>query len=164
MRKLAVGTAVLAAGAAVLMLTATAFATPSTDFTTVQLSKARFAKIDVKTNDALPHQVKVKTKGESDVYVVENTVKPGGSSGWHTHAGPSLITVKSGTATFYDSDDPTCTPHVVSAGAGVIDPGDGHVHLLRNEGNVDLVTVTVQILPAGADRRIDAPRPGNCPF
>jgi mannose-6-phosphate isomerase-like protein (cupin superfamily) len=53
---------------------------------------------------------------------------------------------------------------VVPAGTGVIDPGDGHVHLLRNEGSVDLVTVTVQILPADAARRIDAPSPGNCPF
>jgi quercetin dioxygenase-like cupin family protein len=163
MKKLAVATAVLA-GVAVLMIGATAFATPNLDFSTVQLSKGRFDEIDVKTNDALPHQVKVKTQGESDVYVVENTVKPGGHSGWHTHPGPSLITVKSGTATFYDSDDPTCTPHVYRAGTGVIDPGDGHVHLLRNEGNVDLVTVTVQILPADAPRRIDAPSPGNCPF
>jgi quercetin dioxygenase-like cupin family protein len=164
MRKLAGATAVLAAVATAAMITATAFATPSVDFTTVQLSKARFDEIDVKTNDALPHQAKLKTKGQSDVYIVENTVKPGGSSGWHTHPGPSLITVKSGTATFYDSDDPTCTPHVVPAGTGVIDPGDGHVHLLRNEGSVDLVTVTVQILPVDAARRIDAPKPGNCPF
>lgn len=164
MRRLAVAATGVAAMTAVVMIAASAFATPSSNFTTVQLSKARFSQIDVKTNDALPHQVKVKTKGESDVYIVENTVKPGGNSGWHTHAGPSLITVKAGTATFYDSDDPSCTPHVVTAGNGVIDPGDGHVHLLRNEGSVDLVTVTVQILPAGADRRIDAPSPGNCPF
>jgi quercetin dioxygenase-like cupin family protein len=163
MRKLAVATAILA-GVSVLTIAATAFATPSADFSTVQLSKGRFGEIDVKTNDALPHQVKVKTKGESDVYVVENTVKPGGHSGWHTHPGPSLITIKSGTATFYDGDDPTCTPQVYPAGAGVIDPGDGHVHVLRNEGNVDLVTVTVQILPAGAPRRIDVPDPGNCGF
>jgi quercetin dioxygenase-like cupin family protein len=163
MRKLAVTTAILA-GVAAVMIATTAYATPNADFSTVQLSKGRFGEIDVKTNDALPHQVKVKTKGDSDVYVVENTVKPGGHSGWHTHPGPSLITVKSGTATFYESDDPTCTPHVYQAGTGVIDPGDGHVHLLRNEGNVDLVTVTVQILPAGAPRRIDAPSPGNCPF
>jgi mannose-6-phosphate isomerase-like protein (cupin superfamily) len=75
-----------------------------------------------------------------------------------------LITVKEGTATFYDSDDPTCSPHVVQSGTGVIDPGDGHVHLLRNEGSVNLVTITVQIVPAGAPRRIDAPSPGNCGF
>ena len=46
----------------------------------------------------------------------------------------------------------------------MIDPGDGHVHLLRNEGTTNLVTVTVHILPAGAPRRIDAPAPGNCAF
>ena len=163
MKRLAVATAALA-GVAVLLIGATAFATPNVNFSTVQLSKGRFGEIDVKTNNASQYQVKLKTKEDSDVYVVENTVKPGGSSGWHTHPGPSLITVKSGTATFYDGDDPTCTPHVYPAGTGTIDPGDGHVHLLRNEGTVDLVTVTVQFVPAGASRRIDAPSPGNCPF
>jgi quercetin dioxygenase-like cupin family protein len=165
MKKLAVGAAALA-GVAALLIGAAAYATPSSGatFSTVQLSKGRFGEIDTHTNDALPHQVKVKTKGESDVYVVENTVKPGGYSGWHTHPGPSLITIKSGTATFYDADDPTCTPHTYPAGTGLIDPGDGHVHMLRNEGTVDLVTVTVQIVPADAPRRIDAPDPGNCPF
>jgi mannose-6-phosphate isomerase-like protein (cupin superfamily) len=39
-----------------------------------------------------------------------------------------------------------------------------HVHMLRNEGSVPLVTVTFQIVPAGATRRNDAPAPGNCPF
>lgn len=150
--------------AMVVGFSAHALATPGAGIVTTTLSLGRFEEIDVKTNDAHPHQVKLKTKGESDVYVVSNTIPPGGHSGWHTHPGPSLITVKSGTATFYESDDPTCTPHVYPAGTGVIDPGDGHVHLLRNEGSVDLVTITVQILPAGAPRRIDAPDPGNCPF
>jgi len=63
-----------------------------------------------------------------------------------------------------DGDDPTCTPREYPEGTGVIDPGGGHVHLLRSEGSVDLVTITVQILPAGAPRRIGAPKPGNCPF
>jgi quercetin dioxygenase-like cupin family protein len=120
--------------------------------------------IDVHTNDESPQQVKIKTKDDTDVYLVTNTVAPGGSSGWHTHPGPSLIFVKEGTATFYDADDPSCAPHVHRAGDGVIDPGDGHVHLLRNEGTTPLVTVTVQFIPAGDGRRIDAPvAPPNCP-
>ena len=162
MRKLVGATAFLAV--LLVLVAASAFATSGQDIATVQLSKARFGAIDVKTNDALPHHVKLKTKGDSDVYVVQNTVKPGGHSGWHTHPGPSLITIKEGTATFYDGDDPTCTPHVYEAGTGAIDLGDGHVHLLKNNGSVDLVTVTVQILPATADRRIDAPAPGHCDF
>jgi quercetin dioxygenase-like cupin family protein len=95
---------------------------------------------------------------------VSNKFAPGGQSGWHTHPGPSLITVKAGTVTAYSGDDPSCTPHVYAAGTGFIDPGGGHVHLLRNEGSVEAETVAVQILPAGAERRIDAPIPGNCPF
>jgi mannose-6-phosphate isomerase-like protein (cupin superfamily) len=159
MKKLIGGAAL--AGVVVLAVAATALATGSSGFTTEQLSLGRFGEIDVKTND-----VKMKTKADSDVYVVRNTVVPGGQSGWHFHPGPSLITVKEGTATFYDGDDPTCTPRVYPAGTGVIDDAvdPSHVHLLRNEGSVDLVTVTVQILPAGATRRIDAPNPGNCGF
>jgi mannose-6-phosphate isomerase-like protein (cupin superfamily) len=159
MKKLIGGAAL--AGVVVLAVAATALATGSSGFATEQLSLGRFGEIDVKTND-----VKMKTKADSDVYVVRNTVVPGGQSGWHFHPGPSLITVKEGTATFYDGDDPTCTPRVYPAGTGVIDDAvdPSHVHLLRNEGSVDLVTVTVQILPAGAPRRIDAPNPGNCGF
>ncbi|HJQ95240.1 MAG TPA: hypothetical protein VJ935_05965 [Acidimicrobiia bacterium] len=143
---------------------ATVMATPGSMITTNIISLGQFEEIDVKSNDALPHQVRVKTKGSSDVYVVSNTFAPGGHSGWHTHAGPSLITVQSGTITAYDGDDPSCTAQVYEAGTGFIDSGDGHVHLLRNEGTVNAVTIAVQILPAGADRRIDAPNPGNCGF
>jgi quercetin dioxygenase-like cupin family protein len=149
---------------AVLMIAPAALATPGSGINTSTLSLGRFEAIDIKTNDADSHEVKLKTKGDSDVHVVSNTVAPGGHSGWHTHPGPSLITVKQGTATFYDADDPTCTPRVYPAGTGVIDPGDGHVHLLRNEGSVDLITITVQILPADAPRRIDAADPGHCGF
>jgi quercetin dioxygenase-like cupin family protein len=164
MKKLAVGIAV-SAGVAILMIAATTYATPSKDFTTDVRSQGRFGEIDVK-NETDNHELELKTKGESDVWVVENTVQPGGHSGWHSHPGPSLVTVKSGTATFYDGDDPDCTPHVVQAGGmigtGVIDTGD--VHILRNEGTVPLVTVAVQIIPAGTPRRIDEPDPGNCHF
>jgi len=152
------------AGLAVLAIAAVALATPSSNFSTVQISKGLFGEIDVKAKDEASHQVKLKTKGDSDVYIVENTVAPGGYSGWHYHPGPSLVTVKSGTATFYDGDDPTCTGHVFEAGTGVVDDSvdASHVHLLRNNGTVPLVTVTFQIVPAGAPRRIDAPDPGNC--
>jgi len=163
MKNLMLGTALMA-GAGVLVLTTNALATPNSGFTTTNLSQGRFGEIDLKSRDGLGHELKMTTKGESDVHVVSNSVVPGGSSGWHTHPGPSLITVKQGTATFYDGDDPNCEPHEYTVGQGVIDPGDGHVHLLRNEGSVELVTVTVQILPAGATRRIDAPDPGNCNF
>ena len=50
---------------------------------------------------------------------------------------------------------------VVPAGAGFVDQGQD-VHVVRNEGTVDLVTVVVSLVPADAVRRIDQPNPGNC--
>ena len=104
----------------------------------------------------------INTKGDSDLHVLKNTIAPGGTFGWHSHPGPSLVIVKSGTATFYFGDDPTCTPHVVPTGSGFVDQGHD-VHVVRNEGNVDLVTVVVSLVPAGFSRRIDEPNPGYCP-
>lgn len=141
----------------------TALATESSGFSSMVLGPSRLEQINVKTNTD-DHKVMIKTWGLSDVYFVNNTVALGGYSGWHTHPGPSLVTVKSGTATFYDGDDPTCTPRVVQAGEAVVDIGGGHVHMVRNEGNVQLELVAFQIVPQGAARRIDVPDPGNCPF
>jgi quercetin dioxygenase-like cupin family protein len=141
----------------------TALATSPSGFSSVVLGPALLDEVDVKTHTD-QHKVMIKTWGLSDVYVVSNTVSVGGYSGWHTHPGPSLVIVKSGTATFYDGDDPTCTPKVVPAGESVVDIGGGHVHMVRNEGSVQLELVAFQIVPQGATRRIDAPDPGYCSF
>ena len=108
-------------------------------------------------------KAKLETKGVTDVHVNQVTVQPGGTSGWHMHLGPSIVIVKSGTATFYVADDPTCTPQVIPAGSTHFEPA-GVVHILRNEGDVPLVNVVVQLIPTGAPRSISEPSPGNCPF
>lgn len=108
-------------------------------------------------------KVKVDTKGLSELYVVKNTFAPGSTSGWHTHPGPSLISVLQGSITAYAGDDPNCTPRVYTAPASFLDEGGEHVHLLRNETGAPAVTVAVQLVPQGAVRRVDAPNPGHCP-
>ena len=105
----------------------------------------------------------MKINGASYMHVLSNRIEPGGSFGWHKHPGPSFVIVKSGTATVYFGADPTCRPHRIPTGKGFVDRGL-QVHLVRNEGDVDLVTVVVSFTPARATRRIDAQRPGNCPF
>ena len=140
----------------------TVLATPPSGVTTTTIGIGRFGDIDtkIKTGD---WKAKIKTEGASDLHVIQNTITPGGTFGWHSHPGPSLVIVKSGTATFYFADDPNCTPHVVPTGSGFVDSG-GDVHVVRNEGTVNLVTVVASLVPAGAARRIDQPDPGNCPF
>ena len=166
---------ILAAIAAVGALVATALVVvpalatpPSPEVITTPIGMGRFTNIDtnVKTDiDPGPAiefwRARIKTKRSSDLYVLENTIPPGKTFGWHSHPGPSLVIVKSGTATFYLAADPTCTPHVVPAGSGFVDQGHD-VHVVRNQGSTDLVTVVVSLVPAGFARRIDEPSPGNC--
>ena len=47
---------------------------------------------------------------------------------------------------------------------GFVDEGGDHVHVIRNEGSLEAQTVAVQLIPAGAMRRIDAAGNPNCPF
>jgi len=101
--------------------------------------------------------VMIKTRGLSDVYSTHIKVPPGGHGGWHSHPGPSIIAVRSGTATFYD-DCVDFIPQVYPAGTGFVEDA-GCVHLLANEGDVDLEVVVMQIVPRGAARRIDEPAP-----
>jgi hypothetical protein len=150
-------------------------ATPASGFTSSTIARGTFAEIDV-FNQLVPNgdgaaklgrDVWVsmqKTKGASDLYVQSNLWTPGGTSGWHTHPGHSLIIVTGGAVTAYDGDDPSCTPHVYTAGMTLVDPGGDHVHLIRNEGTVDARSITVQLLPQGAVRRIDARENVNCGF
>ncbi len=142
-------------------------ATNPTGFSGTMLAKATFGEINSHVH-TLPAdwQEMIKTKGLSDLYVVQNTWQPGGSTGWHTHPGPSLVIVTQGTVTEYDGDDPSCTPHVYSANGSnsFVDIGGGAVHLIRNETDATAQTIVVQLIPAGAVRREDAPDPGNCSF
>jgi quercetin dioxygenase-like cupin family protein len=139
-------------------------ATPPKDFSAAQQWKGTFEHVNVTTNDFAPHRVKIQTHGVSDAYITRNTIAPGGHSGWHTHPGPSLIIVTAGEVTAYEGDDRKCRPTRYTTGQGFVDPGDGHLHLLRNEGSAPAETVAFQIIPKDAVRRIDAADPGNCGF
>lgn len=105
----------------------------------------------------------LKAKPAMDVAVQSILFQPGSQSGWHMHPGPVLIQVASGTMTFYESDDPTCTPIVRTAGQAYLDMGD-HAHIARNETDQPAQNIVTYFAPQGAPLRIDAPAPGNCPF
>jgi quercetin dioxygenase-like cupin family protein len=163
-----VGSILVCGVVAMLSWPGTALATASkdfvSDFTRSFFEKIRVVSVTETDEDREDRVVKIIAKEPSDVYVVHNTVAAGGYSGWHTHPGPSVVLVKTGTATVYDGDDPTCTPVRYPAGTGFIDAGGGHVHMVRNEGKEQLVTEAFQIIPAGDGRRIEAAKPGYCPF
>ena len=134
----------------------TARATPGEGITTTIVSAGAAGEIHLNSKSDV-NDVKIKTRGESDVYVVRNVIVPGGHTGWHTHPGPSIISVAAGTVTEYRSDAPEGIVH--EAGSVFVDDGGDHAHIMVNEGDTDLVLVAFQVLPAGAPRRIDLPKP-----
>jgi quercetin dioxygenase-like cupin family protein len=159
---------VLVGVTAVIILPARA--TPQAGVSSVTIAHGTFDEIDIfaKTdidpgNPTDYWKAMINTKGASHLYVLQNTVLPGGSFGWHHHTGPSLIIVMSGTATEYEGNDPTCTPRLHPAGTTFVDSGEGSGHLVRNDGNVDLVVTVVRFVPEGAVQRLDLPNPGYCP-
>jgi hypothetical protein len=109
--------------------------------------------------------VTLKTKSAIDVADQTITIQPGGHTGWHSHPGPALVVIKSGTFSLYDGDDPNCTAQVFNAGSAFVDRGGGHIHIGRDEGATTVELSVTYLLPVGAGPRIDVtPAPGNCPF
>ena len=113
----------LAAIVGILAYASTLRATPSSGFTGTTLAAARFDEIDVRNRYPTHHpswHATLRTQGDSDVFVQSNVWAPGGSTGWHTHPGPSLILVTAGTISAYEGNGRSCgTCHRPSDGMSV---------------------------------------------
>jgi quercetin dioxygenase-like cupin family protein len=102
------------------------------------------------------------TTGRTDVIMQNVQLAPGGYSGWHSHLGPVILTVKSGTATMYRVERGQCRKFVYPAGSAFVEPVGPHA--LQNESASDVLeTFNAHIIPFGAPQRIDEPDPGVCP-
>ena len=118
--------------------------------------------LDLMCRSNLPNWLLMtRIRGDSDLYITQNTIQPGGQSGWHTHPGPSLVTVTEGTITVYY---PGCMVETYSVGQTFADLGCGDIHNVVNETGAEAKTIAVQIVPHGAPRRIDEPDQGCVPL
>lgn len=74
----------------------------------------------------------------SSVVLARVTWAPGGTSGWHTHPGPVVVTVTEGEVEVTNADD--CVARTYRAGEAFLDPGQGNVHVAANpSGSEDAV-------------------------
>ncbi|HST09043.1 MAG TPA: cupin domain-containing protein [Terriglobales bacterium] len=105
----------------------------------------------------------LEVEGATDFVQQDVMLAPGGFSGWHSHPGPVIITVKSGTATWYSADDQDCTPKVYPTGSAFIEPANVH-HYVANEGSDNLELLPTYIIPKGKATRQEQPQPSQCPF
>jgi hypothetical protein len=126
------------------------------------------AKTDTDPGNATSFwQVRISAKGATDVHVLENIIAPGGTFGWHSHPGPSLVIVKSGTLSVYHAPDCTAEDFGPGSPNGSTFVDQGHdLHMVRNNSTTDIADVyVVSFVPAGFGRRIDEPNPNpaSCP-
>jgi hypothetical protein len=138
---------------------AVTMASPPSGVTPTVLARGTYDAFKVKSSPHSPVDFKAKAKSAIDIVVRRHDYGVGSTTGWHSHPGPVFITVTVGQLTYYERDDPTCAPHVVSAGHGFVDNGRGHI--VRNESGQIAQDVSVIIAPVGGAFRgeLDAPGP-----
>lgn len=148
---------VLGGAATAVMASAPSGVTPTV------LARGTYDEFKLRTDPQSPVEIKSKTKSPVDLVVRQHVYAIDSTTGWHTHPGPVFITVAEGELTYYLYDDPTCTPHVLTAGQGILDDGSGH--LVRNESGAPAKDVSVIFAPVGGSFRgeLDAPAP-QCGF
>jgi hypothetical protein len=139
------------------------FASPPSGVTPTLLARGSYDSFKVMSFPEGAGLFKAEAKQPIDVVVRRHDYAVGSSTGWHAHPYPVFITVISGQVTFYEADDPACTPHVVSAGQGYVDSGHGHIG--RNESGALAADISVIMAPVGAPFRQELTAPGQyCAF
>ena len=99
------------------------------------------------------------TPGTNTV-VADFTFGANSSTGWHTHPGKTLVTVKAGTFTVYYAKD--CAPSVYGPGDAFVEL-PSTVHVGRNEtGDIVELGVVFFGVPVGESPRIDQLHPVSC--
>lgn len=103
----------------------------------------------------------VKPNG-ADVFVQHLRLNANQVSAWHTHPGPVIVTVRSGSLTYQTGASNTCRNRVYSAGQGFVDPGFGHVHrVIAGPSGVDIYATF--LLPPGSENHlIESSAPTEC--
>jgi quercetin dioxygenase-like cupin family protein len=118
---MAVGVTVLLA-----LVVGAALATPPKDATVTPLTRATLGKFEA-NNDGIEVESE---RHSADIAIAKVVLKPGGSTGWHSHPGVTLVSVASGTVAGYDNK---CEKTVYKAGEGFADlASNGAGHVLRN--------------------------------
>jgi hypothetical protein len=135
-----------------------ATATPPSGIATELLARGTVAQ----ANHVRVAGIKLATRGPVDVATVHVTFQPGGSTGWHVHPGPALVTVKTGQLTLHRAKG--CRTRSFSAGQTFLEFGPDDVNLTRNETGGVTETVVTFLLPVGAPTTVDAPAPRHCPL
>jgi quercetin dioxygenase-like cupin family protein len=156
----------VAAGAVLGLIGGAALATPVMN-ATAETARGPLVDRPLKVNwkFAPGNSVKLQTKGDVEVAFQRIAIAPGGTLGWHSHPGPTVVTVRAGTLSFYHAE--ACTEEIEYATGQSFSNLPDEIHLARNEGTTEVVLFAVYFVPLETPPvglRIDQPSPGaGCP-
>lgn len=108
--------------------------------------------------------VHLKALGSTDIVTQQIRIGPGGHTGWHSHPGPVLVTVKAGSLQLIYASDEACQGVAYEAGDSFVDRGDENVHIARASPFDGVELWATYFVPGGdpsAPFRLDAPDPGT---
>lgn len=80
----------------------------------------------------------------SNVLFAKVTWQPEGTSGWHTHPGPVIVSVVEGELELTNERD--CVVRTYGVGEAFIDPGQGNVHIASNPSTTDMAVAYATFL------------------
>jgi quercetin dioxygenase-like cupin family protein len=155
--------------AVVAALVGVVLATPGSGIVSaIVVARAGFVNpLDIKFKVSDGRREVIHVPDAQDTVLQQMVLAPGGHTGWHSHPGPVVVLIKSGTLALYSRESTGCVPRIYSAGQAFVDSGQGHVHLVANLSateNAELWATFFDVPPGGAFR-LDADNPGGtCPF
>jgi len=133
---------------------AVASASPGSGFTSVLIGRGQS-----------DHSFGIQQRKANDVVTTQNTINPGGFSGWHSHPGTVVLVIQSGQLTLYSEPvgGGECSVHTYTAGQVFLEQPEDLQNAV-NTGNVPTVlAVTFFNVPHGGSTRIERTDPGDCP-
>lgn len=98
----------------------------------------------------------------TDVFVQHLSLGANQVFAWHTHPGPVIVNVRSGSLTYQDAAHTECRDRVYAAGQGFVDPGFGHVHrVIAGPFGAEIYS-TFLLPPGSANHLIPVSGPEEC--
>ena len=142
------------AGLIVALSAAPAGATPPNNFASSILGRGT-----LQSNGTIPINAGL------DIVMAQNTVQPGGSSGWHSHPGGAIVVVQQGQITTHESVGGHCIVTTYTAGQAFTERAGKPLIAVNDGTTVTIVVVAFPNVPVGVPgaQRTDLPNPGTCP-
>jgi quercetin dioxygenase-like cupin family protein len=102
------------------------------------------------------------TPDGTELFIQHVRLAGNAATGWHTHPGPALVAVASGSLTYQDAEAHSCRSVTYVAGKGFVDRGFGHVHrAIAGETGADFYVVYL-LPPGSATHVIASSEPPEC--